>query len=228
MRYLIAESSWSGVALARSLSGGGTLVTRVEDAGDLPGLIDATDADLVLIDAADLARDGLGLPALRRRRGDRPLAVLAQRPGRAQCAAWIRAGADTVIDSTTPTEETAMRLQAVARRAHGLAGPVLRAGRLSIDLTTRRAACNGVTLHLGPKVYEILEYIALRRGRLVTRDALLTHVYGFENEPDPRVFDVYLCTLRSQLAACGADASIETVRGAGFRFVETAHDRVAA
>lgn len=229
MRYLFLEASWEGVALARMLADRGTLLSRCERPEDIHPYLEMAAPDLVVSDASGLRDPGRLLASIRRRFPGMPQAMLAQNPRRAESAGWLEAGAGTVIDiARADRDEVASRLLAVARRAHGFARPVVEAGGLRIDLARRRATGGGTALQLGPKLYEILEHLALRPGRLVTRDALLSHVYGFEREPDPRVFDVYICTLRNQLDACGARARIETARGAGFRFLAELHSDVAA
>lgn len=218
MRYLIAETSWALVALAQDLSDRGILLTRTDRPEDVAHFLQVTGADLLI---ADARHDGAGARALRRLRDAHPdlaIALVADRPDEALATASLAAGADTVIDARAPADEIAARLMAVARRAHGFASQELRYGPLVLDLATRRAMLDDAPLPLTPKVYEMLEYLALRPGRLVTREALLSHVYGLDGEPDSRVFDVYLCTLRGHLRGAGDAIRIETARGAGLRF----------
>ncbi|WP_425100273.1 winged helix-turn-helix transcriptional regulator [Tropicibacter sp. S64] len=219
MRYLIAETNWDMMTLAQELVTNGTLLTRTDRPEDLEHFARIGQVDLILLAAGQLGRDGVTIDSLRAANPRAPIALVARNTTSEQMATWIMAGADTVIDPRTDHEETLARLQAVARRAHGLGRPVLQYGPLRVDLMHRRAHIGDVRLKLTPKVYELLEFIALRPGRLVTRESLLTHIYGLENEPDPRVFDVYMCNLRSQLAASGGAVDIETARGSGFRFV---------
>ncbi|MFZ7091532.1 winged helix-turn-helix transcriptional regulator [Primorskyibacter sp. 2E233] len=219
MRYLIAESNWDMMTLAQDLVTNGTLLTRTDRPEDLTHYMQIGQADLVVLAASQLGRDGVTLENLRNVRSCAPIALIARGASSEQKAAWLMAGADTVIDSQISCEEMLARLQAVARRAHGLGRPVLQYGPLRVDLMHRRAHLGDVRLKLTPKIYELLEFIALRPGRLVTRETLLTHIYGLENEPDPRVFDVYMCNLRAQLSASGGAVDIETARGSGFRFV---------
>ncbi|WGW05405.1 winged helix-turn-helix transcriptional regulator [Tropicibacter oceani] len=227
MRYLIAETNWDMMTLAQELVTNGTLLTRTDRPEDLMHYLQIGQADLLVLAASQLDRDGIDLESLRSARSRAPIALIARDATPEQTAAWLMAGADTVIDPQSPTEEILARLQAVARRAHGLGRPVLQYGPLRIDLMHHRAHLGDVRLKLTPKVYEVLEFIALRPGRLVTRETLLTHIYGLENEPDPRVFDVYMCNLRAQLAASGGAVDIETARGAGFRFVSGDMDSAA-
>ncbi|KUF12564.1 winged helix-turn-helix transcriptional regulator [Pseudoponticoccus marisrubri] len=217
MRYLIAETSWATMELAQDLSGTGPLVTRTDRPEDLQHFLRLGGLDLVVLDAAQLGRDGVSLPALRHGAPSVPVALVAASTDPRQVSHWLEAGADMVITPDMPLAEVSARLLALARRAHGRGTETLRYGALQIDLRRRRVTLRETPVKLSPKVYEILEYLSLRPGRLVTRSELLGHVYGYENEPDSRVFDVYMCNLRACLTTAeGVD--IETVRGAGFRF----------
>lgn len=228
MRYLIAETSWPLMTLASALSDAGNLLTRTDRPEDIRHFLHTTPADLLVLDAADLGRPGLSLANLRNAHPGMPIALMAKDASHAQIVRWLESGADTVLDPANPPEEAIMSLSAIARRAHGLAQPVLRYGPLAINLQLRMAYLTDCPIKLSPKVYELLEYIALRPRRLINRAALLGHVYGLEDEPDPRVFDVYVCNLRACLAASDGAVDIETVRGSGYRFVPTCLDGAIA
>ena len=217
MRYLIAESSWETMSLAHVLLEGGILLTRTDRPEDLFHFMECGNNDLIVLDAAQMSKS-LRVSDLRARAGRTPVCLLARKPGHSQVAQWLDAGADLVIDMSEEPAEIAARLNAVARRRFGLCLPEVVYGDLHIDLAHHRVHVGNVTLSLSPKLYEILEYVALRPGTLVTREELLSHVYGLEDEPAPRVFDVYMCNLRSQLASVNDTVAIETVRGAGYRF----------
>ncbi|WP_375258700.1 response regulator transcription factor [Citreimonas sp.] len=229
MRYLVAETNWTLMTLAQDLAERGLLVSRVENAEDVAHHLAMVPADLLIAEAGRFGPGGLSLRALRETGPGLPIALIAREPSQRQITECLAAGADTVIDAAIPPDEMAARLMAVARRAHGLSTTELHCGPLVIDLAARRAQLNGAWLHLTPKIYELLEYLALRPGALVSRDALLTHIYGLESEPDSRVFDVYLCTLRNHLRDVSDEISIHTARGEGFRFIgPAAPDRSAA
>ncbi|WP_425073210.1 response regulator transcription factor [Sagittula sp. S175] len=218
MRYLIAETNWTMMTLAAELAANGTLMTRTDRPEDVEHFMRHGEADLLVLAADQIANRGMSLAALRRISPDMPIALVADKPQSEQIAAWLDAGADCVIDATRPPEEAVVTLQAVARRRLGLSRPQIVHGPLRIDLLTRKAYMLTCPLKLSPKLYELLEYLALRPGQLVTRAELLSHIYGLENEPDARVFDVYICNLRSCLQASAGAVDIDTVRGSGFRF----------
>ncbi|WP_136439681.1 winged helix-turn-helix transcriptional regulator [Pacificoceanicola onchidii] len=219
MRYLIAETNWDVMSLAQELVANGTLLTRTDRPEDLLHYAKIGHADLILIAADQMDKRTVSMDRLHAASPASPVVLVTNAVSPDAMSGFLAAGADAVVDCSASVEEVLARLQAIARRGHGLGRPVLQYGPLRLDLMHRRAHLGEVRLKLTPKVYELLEFIALRPGRLVTRENLLTHIYGLENEPDPRVFDVYMCNLRAQLSASGGAVDIETARGAGFRFV---------
>ena len=228
MRYLIAETSWNMISLAQNLATSGTLLSRAECVEDIPQYLQFGQSDLVIIEADQLESGKLSLNQLRNLRDEISIAIIAPNPSRAELVKWLDAGADTVINTDAPFAESQARLQAVVRRVHHLGVPEASHGPLRLDLKARRAYLSGCPLKLSPKIYELLEYIALRPGRLVSRDELLTHVYGLEDEPDGRVFDVYVCNLRACLKPVKDQIEIETVRGSGFRLKLLQEPSIAA
>jgi DNA-binding response OmpR family regulator len=90
---------------------------------------------------------------------------------------------------------------------------VLRAGRVSLDLRTRRASVDGHTTELTAREFTMLEVLLRHAGQVLSREQLLSHVWGYDYDPGSNVVDVYVGYLRKKL---GQDA-IETVRGMGYR-----------
>ncbi len=217
MRYLIAGTNPEITALGDDLLQRGLLISRAQSPDDMMAFLDLMESDLMVIEAGWLCRDGLSLQSLRRRQPDLPTALFQALPDGAEPGAWLSLGADTVVNAALSADEIAARLMAVARRAHGVATPHLRLGPLHLDLERRTAALRGEPLGLTPKVYEVLEFLALRAGKLVTRETLLIHMYGLEDEPESRVFDVYMHTLRSRLRAASGAIDLVTERGSGVR-----------
>jgi two-component system cell cycle response regulator CtrA len=71
-------------------------------------------------------------------------------------------------------------------------------------------------MRLTSKEYSILELLVLRKGKLLTKDAFLNHLYNGTDEPEKQIIDLYICRLRKKLAAAGADNLIGTVWGHGY------------
>ena len=90
---------------------------------------------------------------------------------------------------------------------------MLRAGNMTLDLRTRRASTDGHTIDLTAREFTMLEVLIRHAGQVLSREQLLSHVWGYDYDPGSNVVDVYVGYLRKKL---GAD-SIETVRGMGYR-----------
>src|ERR1700747_1195796 len=127
--------------------------------------------------------------------------------------------------SMPPTDlEVLMSTVAVAHEAstaaRGSSAPnfpsTIQTGDLAVHLNPRIVSVNDQPVHLTGKEYGILELLSLRKGRTVTKEMFLDHLYGGVDEPELKIIDVFVCKLRKKLAqATGGDHSIETWCGAG-------------
>ena len=88
---------------------------------------------------------------------------------------------------------------------------------MAVDLSTRTVAIDGKPLNVTPKEYGILELLSLRKGKPLTKDMFLDHLYGGMDEPEQKIVDVFICKLRKKIAALtGDDHGIQTVWGHGY------------
>ena len=127
-------------------------------------------------------------------------------------------GADGVLEAGYDPALLAARIRAAVRRVEGHAQAAPAFGPLSVDTATCVARFDGTRLRLTRKEYEIVEMLVLRRGRLVSREAMLNQLYAWEDEPDARILNVYLSRIRSRVTAAGGDAGmLVTVWGLGYR-----------
>lgn len=224
MRILIDTSTWTTTGIAKGLSDSGFLTTLCDSSDDLIEFAHTAHQDLIVVDL-DLAEltpiDALW--KLRDAAPNTPIVFVTPNPDPATTVHLLTAGADAVLDSSAPREETVARIGAIARRAAGLASPRLVLGDLTLDLISRVAFTDRGCIPLSPKEYEVLEHLALNRTSLVSKDALLTHLYAYSEEPGARIIDVYVCKIRQKLAQSGcSDVTIDTVWGAGYRLATPA------
>jgi two-component system OmpR family response regulator len=115
-------------------------------------------------------------------------------------------------------EELLARLRALIRRAQGLASPLLQCGALSLDTRTGRVALNGQPVSLTSHEFKLLQYLMHRPGSVVSRTELTEHIYAQDFDRDSNTIEVFIGRLRRKLPA----ATIETVRGMGYRLVAVA------
>jgi two-component system, cell cycle response regulator CtrA len=95
--------------------------------------------------------------------------------------------------------------------------PTIRTGKLAVNLDTRIVSVDDQPVHLTGKEYAILELLSLRKGITLTKEMFLNHLYRGVGEPELKIIDVFVCTLRRRLAqATGGNHYIETVWGRGY------------
>ncbi len=182
-------------------------------------------------DAADMARDDLfdllildlGLPGVDghevlrriRARGEKmPVVILTARDGVEDTVAGFEGGADDYVTKPFRFEELLARVRARLRDADAQPeSAVLEHGEVALDLRSRRASVGDRTVDLSAREFALLEALMRRPDQVLTRQQLLSHVWGYDFDPGSNVVDVYVRYLRRKL---GAD-HIETVRGIGYR-----------
>ena len=132
----------------------------------------------------------------------------------ARMLALFEAGADDVVPRTADPAEIVARTRAVARRARGGTPHVTSRGSLQINWNTRDVRLEGRQIRLTAKEFGILELLATHPGRLFDRDEIIARVWNASFLAENNVVDVYVWNLRKKLGG----KTIETIRGAGYRF----------
>jgi DNA-binding response OmpR family regulator len=180
------------------------------------GALDASPADLVLLDLRLPDIDGLDVCRRLRERSRVPIIVLTARGEEADRVVGLELGADDYLVKPYGLRELIARIRAVTRRAASFAGSEgpLRAGELEVDERSRRATLEGRELDLTPKEFELLAALARDPGAAVSRQRLLAEVWETSWYGSSKTIDVHVAALRRKL---GDPGWIETVRGVGFR-----------
>jgi DNA-binding response OmpR family regulator len=173
--------------------------------------------DLLVLDIGLPGRDGLDvLSELRGSGSQLPVIILTARDGVRDTVAGLEGGADDYVTKPFVFDELLARVRVRLRGERAVEETVLRHGRVSLDLRTRRARVGGREVELTAREFTLLETLLRHPGQVLSREQLLSHVWGYDYDPGSNVVDVYVGYLRRKL---GSDA-IATVRGMGYRLQE--------
>jgi two-component system OmpR family response regulator len=174
--------------------------------------------DAAVLDVMLPRREGLSLVAELRQRGQRlPVLILSARQSVDDRVRGLQAGGDDYLVKPFAFSELLARLQAILRRTTAAAEPTrLSVGDLSLDLLTREVTRAGRRLELRPREYALLEYLMRNPGRVVTKTAILSHVWNYRFSPHTNVVDVLVSRLREKLDRGFETKMLHTVRGAGY------------
>ena len=156
--------------------------------------------DVIILDLMLPKKDGLTLlKKLAARRAEDPRAG-ADRPGHIEDKVHgLDLGADDYLTKPFELEELLARLRALIRRGHQVKDPVLRIHDLEIDTAARTVKRAGQAIHLTPREYALLQFLAFHRGKVVTRSMIWEHLYDEYDENTSNVVDVYIRYLRNKI-----------------------------
>lgn len=155
--------------------------------------------------------------ALRNASNNVPILVLSARTQLEDKLAALDLRADDFMIKPFHRDELLARLHALLRRSEGLNSHVVQIGDLQIDIRNKQLLVENKPVTLTRKEFEILELLAMRQGRPVEKSTLMNHLYGSNDEPEIKIIDVFICTLRKKLAEYNKGRHcIETVWGRGY------------
>ena len=214
-RVLIAEDEARIASfLEKGLRASGFSTTTVGDGRSASAMARDEDFDLMVLDLGLPGRDGLDVLAEIRSRGERlPVIVLTARDAVPDRVAGLERGADDYVTKPFSFEELLARVRARLRDQGSSEPMVLVSGDLELDLRTRRAKAAGREIELTAREFGLTETFLRHPGQVLSREQLLSHVWGYDFDPGSNVVEVYVRYLRKKLGA----GRIETVRGMGYR-----------
>jgi DNA-binding response OmpR family regulator len=214
-RILIAEDEPRLAAfLDKGLRAQGFTTTVVADGAEASAMAQDEEFDLLVLDLGLPGKQGAEVLRDMRLAGQRmPVLILTARDDLDSTVAGLEGGADDYVTKPFKFEELLARIRARLREQPEPEQTVLEAGGVTLDMRARRASVQGKTIELSAREYTMLEVLMRHAGQVLSREQLLSHVWGYDHDPGSNVVDVYVGYLRKKL---GPDA-IETARGMGYR-----------
>lgn len=216
-RVLIVEDE-PGIAsfLEKGLRAEGFTTMVVEDGLSATNVARDEAFDLMILDLGLPGKDGREVLTEMRQRGERmPVIILTARKGVQDTVAGLEGGADDYVTKPFSFQEILARVRVRLRDTPTADVAVVESGRISLDLRTRKASVDGEEVELSAREFSLAETLMRHPGQVLSREQLLSRVWGYDFDPGSNVVDVYVGYLRRKLG----DDKIQTVRGMGYRFV---------
>ena len=217
MRILVVEDEPRILAfVARGLESEGFTVDRAADGVDALRATRIQRYDAVVLDLLLPRLDGLAvLRDVREHHPDLPVLILSARSDLATKLRGFELGAHDYMSKPFALDELLARLRVQLRHAAGqLDEHVLSVGAVHLDLARRQARVGDAVVDLSDREFRLLHQLAVHPGEVISRERLLSEVWGYHFDPRSNVVEVCMRRLRKKL---GTNAPIETVRHAGYR-----------
>ena len=216
MRILIVEDdAMLAEAMQRALRQSAHMVQRASTGTEAERALADNEYDLVLLDVGLPQLDGFEvLKRLRARRSKVPVMLLTVRDSVEDRVAGLDLGADDYLTKPFDLTELEARVRALIRRSHAAASAELVHGPLRLDTVGRRLFCDGQPVELSARELAVIELLLLREGRVVTKQQMVDHLYGWEDASNSNAVEVFVYRLRRKIEASGVE--IRTVRGMGY------------
>ena len=214
-RILIAEDEARIASfLEKGLRANGYTTVTVDDGRTAAALARDDDFDLLVLDLGLPQMDGMEVLRHLRQRGNKmPVIILTARAEVGSTVDGFESGADDYVTKPFRFEELLARVRARLRVEQGEQTTMRSAGAVSLDLRTRRATVGDRDVELTAREFALLETMLRHADQVLSREQLLSMVWGYDFDPGSNVVDVYVRYLRRKLG----DDVIETVRGMGYR-----------
>ena len=221
MIYLLEDDESIRKFVVYALGQTGLEAVGFEKPSDLYLALEKSVPQLILLDIMLPEEDGISvLKKLRRdiKTEKIPIIMLTAKSSEYDKVTGLDSGADDYITKPFGTMELISRIKAVLRRTSGNKSAELRIGDIVMDTEKHTVTADGQNVALTLKEYSILMLLAENKGKVFTRDSLLSKIWGYDYDGENRTVDVHIKSLRTKLGKSGD--KIETVRGVGYKISE--------
>lgn len=218
MRILLAEDDQK---LLRSLThifrNNKYLTDGVSNGGDAFDYAVTGEYDGIVMDIMMPVKDGLCvLKELRERSITTPVLLLTARTDISQRVEGLDAGADDYLAKPFAAAELMARVRAMLRRKQNYTPDVLRAGDTVLDRGRLKASFFDKSIVLSSREFQIMEILMQNPGVIISKEQIITHVWGWEADVDTSVIWVHISNLRKKIGAIGSPLTIKFIRHAGY------------
>lgn len=218
MRILIAEDERSlNRVIKKQLTAAGYSVDYCFDGGEAYDCLSMTEYDLAVLDVMMPVLDGFELVRRLRAVGNStPVIFLTARDDIEDRVCGLDIGADDYLVKPFAFDELLARIRVVLRKHSGGRTSVLTVGDLEVDTAACKVRRAGREINLSAKEYELLHYLLLNKGIVLSREKIENHIWNYDYEGGTNVVDVYIRYLRKKLDDGFDKKLIHTVRGMGY------------
>ncbi|MEI6079583.1 MAG: response regulator transcription factor [bacterium] len=212
---LVEDSKRLQESLQKAFKNMGYAVDFALDGEEGLWLAQNNDYDIVILDLMIPKMDGATvLKNLRETDKKTPVLILSARDAMEDKVGGLNIGADDYLTKPFALEELTARINAVVRRKYSSDKNIVKFSNVEMDISSKKVHIKGKEVDLTPREYTVLEYILLRRGKLVSRTEIESHVYNYSKELMSNVVDSVVCNIRKKLGSSGS--LIITRRGFGY------------
>lgn len=220
--YVIEDDDNIRDLIRIALEGFGYRVKAFESAEEGLAAMEREKPDLAVFDWMLPGMDGVSaIKRIRRTDTGMPILLLTARDKELDIVIGLDGGADDYMTKPFGVLELSARIRTLLRRRSKapVTEDVISQDIISVDRKTREVTVDGAKVELTLKEFELLTYLLENKARVVTREELLNHIWGYDYDGETRTLDMHFRTLRQKLGA-EAGAMVKTIRGVGYRLLK--------
>ena len=220
--YVIEDDDNIRDLIRIALEGFGYRVKAFESAEEGLAAMEREKPDLAVFDWMLQGMDGVSaIKRIRRTDTGMPILLLTARDKELDIVIGLDGGADDYMTKPFGVLELSARIRTLLRRRSKapVTEDVISQDIISVDRKTREVTVDGARVELTLKEFELLTYLLENKARVVTREELLNHIWGYDYDGETRTLDMHIRTLRQKLGA-EAGAMVKTIRGVGYRLLK--------